>query len=44
MVYEKDSYISPSAETVSLMPGQNVLQASGTMHGENAGDEDNPGF
>lgn len=46
MLHEKDIYVSPSVETVCFMARQTVLQGSEKfmMSGENAGDEENPGF
>lgn len=46
MLREKDIYVSPSIETVCIMARQEVLQGSKEfkMSGEDAGDEETPGF
>lgn len=46
MVREKDFYVSPSVEAVCILARQEVLQGSKEfkMSGEDAGDEETPGF
>lgn len=42
MLVEKERYVSPLAEIVCVVTRQAILE--GSMRGENAGDEENPGY